>query len=49
MLFYLIAKALFVVEIFKFRVTSKFFNENSRAIQEHFKNKSILFRNIRDV
>ena len=51
--FYLIAKDLFVLEIFKFfgtfsRVASNFCNENSRTIQENFKNISILFKNISD-
>ena len=31
------------------RVASDFCNENSRTIQEHFKNISILFKNISDV
>ena len=31
------------------RVARDFCNENSRTIQEHFKNISILFKNISDV
>ena len=31
------------------RVVSNFCNENSRRIQEHFKNISILFKNTSDV
>ena len=30
-------------------MASDFWNENSRTIQEHFKNISILFKNINDV
>ena len=53
MYFYLIAKVPFVLDIFRFlwfflRVASDFCNENSRTIQEHFKNISILFKNISD-
>ena len=32
-----------------FRVASDFCNENSRTIQEHFKNTSMLFNNISNV
>ena len=38
-----------MLDVFNDRVASNFWNENSRTIQEHFKNISILFKNTSNV
>ena len=38
-----------MLNVFNDRAASNFWNENSRTIQEHFKNISILFKNTSDV
>ena len=37
------------IRMWNYRVASDFCNKNSRTIQEHFKNTSIIFKNISNV